>query len=159
METQVDDLLPRLDPAAPWRDRVRAALYSLHRFLAPDERAADLLLAELAGVAADADPPVAERWTEYLFDLIDEGREEPTAPAGLARMTAEALGGGLCTRLYAAIVRDGRLPDEAEIVPELMYCVVLPYCGRDAAREELEISPPPLGEAQLTVADTDGRRH
>ena len=101
------------------------------------------LLAELAGAAADADPPVAERWTEYLFDLIDEGREEPTAPAGLRRMTAEALGGGICTRLYAAIVRDGRLPDEAEIVPELMYCVVLPYCGRDAAREELEISPPP----------------
>ena len=24
-----------------------------------------------------------------------------------------------------------------------MYCVVLPYCGRDAAREELEIPPPP----------------
>jgi AcrR family transcriptional regulator len=142
METRVDELLPRLDPAAPWRERVRAALYSLHRFLTADERAADLLLAELAGAAADADPPVAERWTEYLFDLIDEGREQPTAPAGLARMTAEALGGGICTRLYAAVVRDGRLPDEAEIVPELMYCVVLPYCGRDAAREELEISPP-----------------
>jgi len=142
MEPRVDDLLPRLDPTASWRERVRLALYSLHRFLAADERAADLLLAELAGAAADADP-VAERWTEYLFDLIDEGREEPTAPAGLGRMTAEALGGGICTRLYAAVVRDGRLPDEAEIVPELMYCVVLPYCGRDAAREELEISPPP----------------
>lgn len=143
METRVDDLLPHLDPAAPWRVRVRGALYALHRFLAADERAAELLLAELAGAAADADPPVAERWTEYLFDLIDEGREQPTAPPGLARMTAEALGGGICTRLYAAVVRDGRLPDEAEIVPELMYCVVLPYCGRDAAREELEISPPP----------------
>jgi hypothetical protein len=142
METRAEDLLPRLDPAVPWRDRVRAALYALHRFLAADERAADLLLAELAGAAADADPPVAERWTEYLLDLIDEGREEPTAPA-LGRMTAEALGGGICTRLYAAVVRDGHLPDEAEIVPELMYCVVLPYCGRDAAREELAISPPP----------------
>lgn len=155
METRVDDLLTRLDPGAPWRDRVRTALYALHRFLAADERAAALLLAELAGAAADADPPVAERWTEYLFDLIDEGREEPTAPAGLRRMTAEALGGGICTRLYAAVVRDGRLPDEAEIVPELMYCVVLPYRGRDAAREELEISPPSSRE----VTDRRGRRH
>jgi AcrR family transcriptional regulator len=153
METRVDDLLPRLDTAAPWRERVRRALYALHRFLAADERAAGLLLAELAGAAAEAEP-VAERWTESLFDLIDEGREEPTAP-DLGRMTAEALGGGICTRLYAAVVRDGRLPPEAEIVPELMYCVVLPYCGRDAAREELAISPPPAGE----VTDSPGHRH
>jgi hypothetical protein len=149
MDARVDDLLIHPDSALPWRDRVRAALYSLHRFLAADERAAGILLAELAGAAAE---PVAERWAEALFDLIDEGRDELTAP-DLGRMTAEALGGGICTRLYAAVVRDGRLPDESEIVPELMYCVVLPYCGRDAAREELEISPPPRSPT-VTVADS-----
>jgi len=141
---------------APWRERLRAELYSLHRFLAADPRAAELLLAELR-CTAEPGPPAAERWAESLFELIDEGREEPGAPAGLGRMTAEALGGGICTRLYAAVVRDGQLPPAAEVVPELMYCVVLPYCGRDAAREELEIVPPPRSPT-AEVADTYGRR-
>jgi len=142
MATRVDDLLHQLDPNAPWRERVRAALYSLHRFLAADARAAELLLVELR-LAAEPAPEVAERWTEAFFDLIDEGRDEPTASEGLGRMTVEALGGGIYTQLYAAIVRDGALPPEAEIVPELMYCLVLPYCGHDAAREELGTPAPP----------------
>jgi hypothetical protein len=149
MEPRVDELLIHPEPALPWRERVRRALYALHRFLAADERAAELLLVEL-GLVADSDHPVAERWTEALFDLIDEGREEPTAPAGLGRMTAEALAGGVCTRLYAAVVRDGRLPDEAEIVPELMYCVVLPYFGRDPAASQRALSSrPALGGGKL----------
>jgi AcrR family transcriptional regulator len=158
MATQLDDVSPRLalraeveryrreipppDPAAPWRERIRATLYSLHRFLAADELAAWFLLVELR-FAAEPVRLVAEGWMEAFFDLIDEGRGEPTAPAGLTRVTAEALGGGIYMRVYAAIVREGALPPEEEIVPELMYSVALPYCGQDAAREEFENPPAP----------------
>ena len=76
-----------------------------------------------------------------IIDLLDEGRDQPGAPANLTRATAESVAGGLLNQLYLAVGHENRLL-ESEVVPQAMYTAVLPYLGTQAAMEELEISPP-----------------
>lgn len=125
-----------------WRERVRATLYALFRFLAADRRRARFVVVD-SQVAGERTRLLTGRLIEVLFDLVDEGRAELENPDSLSRATAEAVGGGVLNQVYAAVARPIRLPDEQELVPELMYCVVLPYSGLEAALEELYIPPPP----------------
>lgn len=129
--------------ADSWRGRVRATAYALYRFLADDEKLRRFTTAEVRGGGERVQLLFGEE-VEALFDLIDEGRREPGAPATLTRATAEQVGGGIFNQLYAVGSRGGPMPPEGEIIPQLMYAVVLPYLGDEAAREELRISPPPL---------------
>ena len=132
-------------PAQPggWRERVRSAAYALYRFLAADPRRSRLIVVE-SRAAGERTLLFADRLIEELFELIDGGRRELADPDSLTRATAEAIGGGIFNQLYAILGRGGALPPEGEIVPQLMYCTVLPYLGPAAARQELEIQPPPI---------------
>lgn len=87
---------------------------------------------------------------EELIDLLDEGRNEPDAPANLTRATAESVAGGLFNQIYVSFGR-GEPADEAEVVPQAMYAAVLPYLGVQTAMAELEISPPPNDAARAQV--------
>jgi AcrR family transcriptional regulator len=145
-ELEVDRYLRENAPAreelTAWRERVRATVYALYRFLAADERLGRFLLIE-SRVAGERTRLYAGQLIESLFDLIDEGRQELVNPDSLTRATAESVGGGIFNQVYAAVARAAPLPPERELVPELMYCVVLPYSGPDAALEELYIPPSP----------------
>lgn len=145
-EAEVDRYRREYAPAAEefsdWRERVRATVYALFRFLAADRRRAWFVVVD-SRVAGERTRLLSGRLIEELFDLIDEGRAELENPDALSRATAEAVGGGILNQVYAAVARPTRLPDEEELVPELMYCVVLPYAGLDAALEELYVPPPP----------------
>lgn len=116
--TQLLDVAPSVAPG-DWRNRLRAAVYALCR--EPEGRATD------AGA-------------EALADLIDEGRAEPSAPASVTRVTAEALGAAIFHELRRGAGEAGR--SESELVPPLMYSAVLPYRGPDSAADELRIPPP-----------------
>lgn len=133
---------PARDGLADWRDRVRASAYSLFRFIAADERLSRFILVD-SRVAGERTRLFAGQQIEVLFDLIDEGRRELDDPDCLTRATAEAIGGGIFNQLYAIIGLGAPLPTEGEIVPQLLYCVVLPYLGPAAALRELGIPPPP----------------
>jgi AcrR family transcriptional regulator len=134
--------------AIDWRGRVRATAYALYRFLAADERLRHLTVVEVRA-ADERTQLLLGAEIEALFDLIDQGRAEPGAPAGLTRATAEQVGGGIFNQMYVAAGRGGEMPAEAEIVPQMMYGVVLPYLGPGAAAEELRIPPPPAAPAAL----------
>lgn len=140
---------PACDPFAPWRDRVRATLYALYRFLLTDQRLARFFVIECRA-AGERTQVLAGRQLEALFDLIDEGRRELADPGLLSRATAEATGGGILSRIYAVVGQGGPLPDERQIVPQLLYCVVLPYLGAERAAEEL-LATPPLPRRALAV--------
>jgi AcrR family transcriptional regulator len=126
-----------------WRARLRATTYALYRFLDEDERLRRFALIE-ARAAGERPALLIGAELEALYELIDEGRSEPSAPPSLTRATAESLGGGIFTQLYHAAAHQGPLPPEAEFVPVMMYAAVLPYLGAAAASEELAIAPPPL---------------
>lgn len=124
-----------------WRDRVRVTGYALYRFVAADERLRKLTTVDVRSAGERVGLLFGEAITE-LTDLIDEGRLEPGVPDSLTRATAEQVAGGIFNQLYAAGARPGPMAPEAEIVPKLMYGVVLPYLGVEAAAEELSIAPP-----------------
>jgi AcrR family transcriptional regulator len=127
--------------AQGWRERVRVTAYALYRFLADDEKLRRFTTAEVRGGGERVQLLFGEE-VEALFDLIDEGRREPGAPVTLTRATAEQIGGGIFNQLYVAGSRGGPMPPEGEIIPQLMYAVVLPYLGDEAAREEFALEPP-----------------
>jgi AcrR family transcriptional regulator len=129
------------DRPGAWRERVRVGAYALYRYLAADERRARFILVESRG-AGERTLLFAGRQVEALVDLIDAGRRELGDPDSITRATAESLGGGILNQLYAILGR-GPLPPEGEIVPQLMYTVILPYLGPTVALQELAIPPPP----------------
>jgi AcrR family transcriptional regulator len=131
--------------AGSWRERVSVTAYALFRFIADDEKLRRFTTAEVRAGGERVQLLFGEE-VEALFDLIDEGRREPGAPATLTRATAEQVGGGIFNQLYVAGSRGGPMPPESEIIPQLMYAVVLPYLGDRAAREELLTPPPPISE-------------
>jgi AcrR family transcriptional regulator len=125
---------------ADWRTRLRATAYALYRSLSDDERLRRLVMVEARAVGETSALLVHEA-LEPLYDLVDEGRAEPAAPATLTRGTAEFLVGGVFNEVYLASLHRGPLPPEHEMVPKMMYLTVLPYVGATAAGEELSKDP------------------
>jgi AcrR family transcriptional regulator len=142
-----------LEDAVGWRQRLRAVAYAFHRWLVADPARAHLMVTEVRGAGLRAQD-VQWRGIQQMIDLLDEGRTAAPAPDRITRATAEALAGGILTRLYAAVAEGPLLP-EAELVPKLMYTAVLPYLGSEAAAEELEIDPPPPARDRLQQAMID----
>jgi AcrR family transcriptional regulator len=125
-----------------WGERVRVTAYTLYRYLATDERIRWLTVVEVR-TAGERSLLLAGKGTETLIDLIDEGQSSRGERGAPTRATAEAAGGGVFNLLFTASATRGRFPSEEQIVPSLMYAVILPYCGEEAARRELTIPPPP----------------
>lgn len=125
-----------------WRDRLRAAVYALARFLS--ERRREVRFDVVAMSSAGTLPQVhRERQLQRLVDIIDLGRQELDDPGSLSRATAE----GVIGSIYALVVGEvqgGRADGAVEgVVPDVMYVAVRPYLGHDAAMEEFRIPPPP----------------
>jgi hypothetical protein len=80
-----------------------------------------------------------------VLDRLDEGRALDERGAALSRGTAEAIAGVILTQLTESAEKGG-LPPEEIVIPRMMYLGLLPYLGREVAREELEIPPPPKDE-------------
>jgi len=127
--------------AAPdWRAQLRSVLYEVARFLRADRARAHMLLVETLA-AGPRGSLVREQALEAVVDLIDGGRRQMDEPEALTRITAEALMGALFNQLHLWH-EAGDLGDPDRLVPQLMYFLVLPYLGRDAAMEELSLPIP-----------------
>jgi len=125
-----------------WREQIRAAAYSILDYFLADYPPAHFLLIEVAA-AGDRAVLIRDQGMDAMITLIDLGRGELEDPGALGRSTAEGIAGAVYDRMRR-IVAAGSDPDEARrMVPEMMYAVVLPYLGEEAAMEELQ-APAPL---------------
>ncbi len=84
---------------------------------------------------------VRETSMQWFAALVDLGRAEMADPEELPRAVAEITAGSIYNRLHVAI-EQGDFSAGESMVPELMYCAVLPYLGVEAALEELRMAPP-----------------
>jgi len=123
-----------------WRDGIRAAAYAMLVFLREDQIRGRMSFVEVL-YAGDRAKLIRGETMQVLFALIDQGRNEPGASSATSRFTAEAIGSSIYQKIQM-VVQNEELDEFESIVRELMYAVVLPYLGEEAAREELEISPP-----------------
>jgi AcrR family transcriptional regulator len=126
-----------------WHEQMRAAAYGIVRFWQKDERRARMILIEIHSAGPRAQL-VRDEGMQIMVSLIDQGRTVMPDPDLLTRATAEAVAGAITNQMRLVLER-GEVDCAQEHVPGLLYSVVLPYLGSEAALEELEIPPPEEG--------------
>lgn len=121
------------------RDRLRFGLETLLNFAATDPEAARSLIVEARAASVDA---VMRRdaLLDHFATCIDVQVREllPEAPSYSA-ITAAGIVGGIEALLYSRLCK-GELEDLDSLLPSMMYFLVLPFEGHEAASEELAIS-------------------
>jgi len=132
----------RMETPEDWRTHLRGVIYEMVRFWRADEARAHMLLLE-----TPASGPLAslirDQVLEAMVDLIDHGRQLMDDPTALTRITAQAMAGALFHQMQL-MYSQKKLDDAGDLVPQLMYFLVLPYLGAEAAAAELSL-PPPTG--------------
>lgn len=142
-DTSAERLCDRLELAALnagsiWRDRIRQALAALLEFARTEPETARSLVVEARAASADAVMRRVELLDRFATCLDSEVRERlPEAPM-FSMTTATGIIGGVESLLYARLCK-GQYEDLAGLLPSLMYFVVLPYEGHEAASEELAL--------------------
>jgi AcrR family transcriptional regulator len=117
-----------------WRDRVRCGLEALLRFAIGEPDTARTLVVE----ARAASETAVKRRVELLDDLArcldDQARALLPEPVSQSSVMASGIVGGVESLLYSRLCRQEY--DRLEsLLPSLMYFVVLPYEGHEAAGE------------------------
>lgn len=129
------DVLAAFQSRDRWREQVRAVALTLMEYLTANPDHARVLTLEDR-------MPRGRTWElldhniEVFTELIDLGRQEMDDPDSLTRATAEGLAGAVHEQLVARISRNGD-PELPTLLAPLMYMVVRPYLGDEAALEEL----------------------
>lgn len=118
----------------PWPARVAAALQALVDLLAAEADIARVTMVEVIAAGDEARKRYGAALARFT-PLLEEGRAysgRESLPPDTARF---AIGGA--TSLIYDEVRAGRGPELPRILPDLIFAVLMPYLGPDAAREEM----------------------
>jgi AcrR family transcriptional regulator len=121
------------------RNRLRFGLETLLHFSATEPEAARTLIVEARAASPDA---VMRRdaLLDHFADCIDTQVREllPDAPSH-SPITAAGIVGGIEALLYSRLNK-GEVDDFDSLLPSMMYFLVLPFEGHDAASEELAVT-------------------
>jgi AcrR family transcriptional regulator len=128
------EVIAKCDPEQPWLDRMRIGLTTVVELFALDPELAKTAIVEVAA-AGDAARrrhwDAIARFTVYLA----EGEQlagERELPGNIGLMAAGAVSGLIFDELLAG--RAERLP---ELVPDLLFAMLVPYIGPGAATAEM----------------------
>jgi AcrR family transcriptional regulator len=127
----VTEAAEREEPGAA---RLRAGLSAFLGFLAREPAFARMCIVE----ALAAGPEAVSRRNAAMATFartIDENARELNASLQPSALTAETIVGGLYEVIFARVVR-GEIRELPELLPDLMYSVLLPYVGPEQALAE-----------------------
>lgn len=119
----------------PWPERIGAGLRALVELLAAEADIARMAMVEVtaAGDKARARYRAAlARFTPFL----EEGRNYSGQGEELPPDTARFAIGGATSMIFDEI-RAGRGPELVRLLPDLVYAVLMPYLGAEAAEDEM----------------------
>jgi AcrR family transcriptional regulator len=134
VERVVGEVVASCDGERDWLERVRIGLTTIVDLFALDPELARTAIVEVAAAGADARQrhwDAVNRFTEFLED----GREiagNRELPDNIALMAAGAVSGLIFDELLTG--RAERLP---ELLPDLLFALLVPYIGPGAATEEM----------------------
>jgi AcrR family transcriptional regulator len=143
-DTTATRLRERIDVAAAkgganWRDRLRFSLEELLSFVTGEPDAARALIVEARAASAEA-LMRRDGLLDYFASCVDTlVRDHLSSASSRSDITAAGVVGGVEALLYARLNK-GELDDVDSLLPSLMYFVVLPYEGHEAASEELAVA-------------------
>lgn len=122
------------DPDQPWLERMRVGLATVVELFALDPELARTAIVEVAAAGADARQrhwDAITRITEFLADG-EELAGDRDLPSNIGLMAAGAVSGLIFDELLTG--RAERLP---ELLPDLLFAMLVPYIGPGAATEEM----------------------
>lgn len=122
-----------------WRERVRLALESLLEFATHEPDTARFLVVEARAGSAAVVGRRVELLDGFAACLDAQAKEFLPHVSGQTSATAAGIVGGIESLLYSRLCRREHAELET-LLPSLMYFVVLPYEGHEAAGEELSVS-------------------
>jgi len=121
-----------------WRDRIRYGLEALLRFIASEPDTARTIVVEARAASAEAALRRVELLDHFTTCLEEQAVELLDNPPSNP-VTASAIVGGVESLLYSRLCK-GEDEELEDLLPSLMYFVVLPYEGHAAAGEELTVT-------------------
>jgi AcrR family transcriptional regulator len=133
-ERVLDEVIASCDGEQAWLERVRIGLTTIVEMFALDPQLARTAIVEVAAAGADARQRhwnAITRFTEFLEDgeELTAGRD---LPDNIALMAAGAVSGLIFDELLTG--RAERLP---QLLPDLLFALLVPYIGPSAATEEM----------------------
>jgi AcrR family transcriptional regulator len=143
-DTSAARLLKKVDAAVHeggevWRDRVRYGLEALLKFAVREPDTARTMVVEARAASSAAVRRRVELMDHFANcletqarDLLPEGRSQ-------SPMTASGIVGGVESLLYSRLCKQEYAQLES-LLPSLMYFVVLPYEGHEAANEAFAVN-------------------
>jgi AcrR family transcriptional regulator len=122
-----------------WRDRVRFGLEALLKFAVREPDTARTMVVEARAASVAAVQRRVELLDEFAQCLDEQARELLPEPSAPAPVTAAGIVGGVESLLYSRLCK--REFDQLEaLLPSLMYFVILPYEGHQAAAEAFAVN-------------------
>jgi AcrR family transcriptional regulator len=122
------------DGERPWLERMRVGLTTVVELFALDPELARTAIVEVAAAGADARQRHWNAVTRFS-EFLEAGRElsdDRELPENLGLMAAGAVSGLIFDELLTG--RAERLP---ELLPDLLFAMLVPYVGPGAATEEM----------------------
>jgi AcrR family transcriptional regulator len=119
----------------PWPERIAAGLGALVDLLSTEAEIARLSMVEVTAAGDDARSryrAALARFTPFLEEGRDYSAQVEELPADTARF---AIGGA--TSMIFDEIRAGRGPELKRILPDLVFAVLMPYLGPEAAEDEM----------------------
>jgi AcrR family transcriptional regulator len=119
----------------PWPDRIAAALGALAELLSMEADIARMAMVEVTAAGDDA----RERYRAALArftPFLEEGRTYSEQGDELPPDTAHFAIGGATSMIFDEIRAD-RGADLERILPDLVFAVLMPYLGPEAAEDEM----------------------
>lgn len=133
-ERVLDAVIANCDAEQPWLERMRVGLATVVELFALDPELARTAIVEVAAAGADARRRhwnAVAKFTEFLAD--GEGvAGDRELPENIALMAAGAVSGLIFDELLTG--RAERLP---ELLPDLLFAMLVPYIGPSAATAEM----------------------
>jgi AcrR family transcriptional regulator len=122
-----------------WRDRVRLGLEALLGFASREPDTARTLVVEARAASATAVRRRVELLDDFAQCLDSEARRLLPESGAQTALTASGIVGGVESLLYSRLCKQEY--DKLEtLLPSLMYFVVLPYEGHEAASEAFAVN-------------------
>jgi AcrR family transcriptional regulator len=119
----------------PWPDRIAAALRALVDLLASEHDIARMAMVEVTAVGEDARIRYRAALGRFTY-FLEEGRTFSSQGEELPADTARFAIGGATSMIFDEI-RAGRGPELRRILPDLVFAVLMPYIGPEAAEDEM----------------------
>jgi AcrR family transcriptional regulator len=133
-ERVLDEVIANCNGEQTWLERVRIGLTTIVEMFAFDPQLARTAIVEVAAAGADARQRhwnAITRFTEFLEDG-EELAGDRELPDNIALMAAGAVSGLIFDELLTG--RAERLP---QLLPDLLFALLVPYIGPGAATEEM----------------------